>query len=533
MIRTLAAVVAVALLAGCPGPDSQGGGTVGTTPGLKTFVFGRGQESVTLDPANATDGESVKVIVNVFDTLVRYAEGSTQVEPCLATSWDVSEDRLTWTFTLREGATFHDGTPVDAEAVVFTMERQRDPAHEFHQGEFVYWKDQFGAVEKVEAPDAKTVVFRLSEPFVPFLQNLAMFSASIVSPAQFKQLKQAGGGEEAFTNAPVGSGPFKFKEWRRNEALILEAYDDYWGGRPKLDEVIFRAIPDNSSRLQLLKKGELHGMDGINPADVGALEEEAEIELHTLRPGSNTAYLAFNNLKPPFDDARVRRACALALNLDKIASSLYYGLAVPAKNLLPPTIRGHNDALPARPQDREGAKKLLAEAGFPDGFETTVWTMTNPRPYMPQPSKTAQYVKNALAQIGVKAEVVTKEWSSYLEEVEKAEHDMAFMGWSSDNGDADNFLYVLLSKDSTEVGSASNISFYRSDAVTELLVKARQEFDLAKRDALYQEAQALIYEDTPMIPLVHNALVIAMRKSVKGFKIHPLNELRFHKVDLE
>ncbi|MEZ6186948.1 MAG: ABC transporter substrate-binding protein [Planctomycetota bacterium] len=533
----LTAAAAALLLVGCPAPDGAGSGGSGPvgTPGLKTLVFGRGQESVTLDPANATDGESVKVIVNVFDTLVRYAEGSTQVEPSLAEKWDVSEDRLTWTFTLREGATFHDGSPVDAEAVVFSMERQRDPEHPFHQGEFVYWNDQFGAVRSVEASDPRTVVFQLSEPFVPFLQNLAMFSASIVCPSEFTRLQEAGTKDvgAAFAIAPVGSGPFKFKEWRPSEALILEAFDAYWGGRPKLDEVIFRAIGDNNSRLQLLKKGELHGMDGINPADVQGLEQEDSIELHLLKPGSNTAYLAFNNLKEPFTDPRVRRACAMALNLEKVASSLYYGLAVPAKNLLPPTIRGYNDALPAREQDKEGAKKLLAEAGFPDGFESTVWVFTNPRPYMPQPSKTAQYVKNALAQIGVKVEVVTKEWASYLEEVEKAEHDMAFMGWSSDNGDPDNFLYVLLSKHSTKEGSASNISFYRSDMVTTLLEDARKEFDPAQRDALYQKAQAQIYEDVPMVPLVHNVFVVAMRKEVKGFTMHPLNELRFHKVDLE
>lgn len=530
MTRSLLAIAAVALLAGCPpGPDAQktGGGT-GTT-GLKTLTFGRGSDSKTLDPALATDGESVKVIVNLFDTLVRYSEGSTDIEPCLAETWETSKDGLTWTFTLREGVTFHDGTPLDAEAVVFTMERQRDSEHPFHKGSFVYWKDQFGAVQKVEAKDPRTVVFTLSEPFVPFLKNLAMFSASIVSPTQFEKLA----GKSEFTKAPVGSGPFKFKEWREGELITLEAYDDYWGGRPKLDEVRFKTVPDNNSRQNELLKGGIQGADGIAPADVAGLEKNESIQLHTLSPGSNTAYLAFNNTKKPFTDVRVRRACAMALNLENIAQKQYYGLAVPAKNLLPPTIAGHNDDLPARTQDREGAKKLLAEAGFPDGLETTVWVFTNPRPYMPEPAKTAQYVKSALTQIGVKVTVVTKEWNSYLDEVEKAEHDMAFMGWSSDNGDPDNFLYVLLGKFSTEIGSASNISFYKSDEVTDLLVKARQELDAEKRLDLYRQVQAKVYEDVPMVPLVHNKTVVALHKGVTGFKMHPLNELRFHKVDIE
>jgi peptide/nickel transport system substrate-binding protein len=487
---------------------------------------------VTLDPADATDGESVKAIESLFDTLVRYKTGSTEVEPSLATEWTVSDDHLTWTFTLREGVTFHDGTPVNAEAVAFSFQRQLDPEHDFHDGEFVYWHDQFSFVKSVEAQGDKTVVFTLDKPFVPFLTNLAMFTASIVSPAQFKKLKEAGDEGATFKNKPVGSGPFKLKEWRRGEAIVLEAFDDHWRGRPQLDQVVLRKIADNNSRASLLQKGDLHGMDGINPADVSVLDEDANVSV-VQQPGMNVAYMSFNNLKAPFDDARVRRACAMALDLERVAQRLYYGLAVPAKNPLPPTLQGYNDELAARTQDVEAAKKLLAEAGHPDGFETTLWTMTNPRPYMPQPDKLATYVKNSLKSIGVTVTIVQKEWASYLEEVQNAEHDMCFLGWIGDNGDPDNFLYVLLDKENTEVGKASNYSFYRSEPVHELLTAARVEFDAAKRADLYKQAQALIYEDVPLVPLVHNAQVVAIRANVQGFQLQPTGLLRFADMSVE
>lgn len=528
MIRR-AVVLALPLLvcAGCPDQGSGGGGSSGGAKG--TLTWGSGADPVTLDPADATDGESVKPIANLFDTLVRYKEGTTEVEPCLATAWTVSDDKLTWTFTLREGVEFHDGTACDAAAVAFSFERQRDPQHPFHQGEFVYWHDQFSVVQKVEATDAKTVVFRLERPFVPFLANLAMFTASIVSPAQFEALK---GKEPGFAALPVGTGPFKLKEWRRGEALVLEAFDGYWGGRPKLDRLVFRTVPDNTSRVKLLQKGDLDAVDGLNPADVVELQSSPGVKV-VREPGMNTAYLALNNLKAPFDDQRVREAVALALDLGTVSDKLYEGLAIPAANLLPPMIPGWNGELQPRAQDRERAKQLLAAAGHPDGLETRLWTMTNPRPYMPQPDKVAQYVKGALQQVGIKVTIVPQEWASYLQEIQKGEHEMCFMGWIGDNGDADNFLYVLLDKENTTPGSASNYAFYRSDEVHELLVGARSEFDLEKRAGMYRQAQELIHRDVPIVPLVHNENKVALRERVHGFRLHPTGLLRFHGVTAE
>jgi peptide/nickel transport system substrate-binding protein len=489
-----------------------------------TLAYGRGQDSVSLDPADITDGESVKVTENIFQGLVAYKPGSTEVEPCLATGWKVSEDRRSWTFTLRQGVKFHDGTALDADAVVFSCERQRDPEHPFHHGEFVYWTDQFSFVEKVEKTGPLEVKFTLSTPFVPFLSNLAMFTASIISPAHAAKV-----GKEGLAASPVGTGPFKLVEWRRKDGVIvLEAFDGCWSGRPPLDRVVFRAVADNTSRLQLLKKGELQGMDGLNPTDVKAAQQDEQLRL-LGQPGMNVAYLAINCQKKPFDDPRVRKAVALALDLERIAGKIYHGLATPAKNPLPPTLWGHADEVPPRKADREAAKKLLAEAGQ-SSLTTELWTMTNPRPYMPQPDKVALYIKAALQQVGVTVTIVPKEWASYLEEIQKGEHPMCLMGWTGDNGDPDNFLYVLLSKASTTPGKASNYSFYRSDPVSELFDLARVEPDQSKRAALYRLAQVQIAEDVPMIPLVHSTQTAAFRKDVRGFRLHPTGVLDFSKV---
>lgn len=554
-VRALLPLVACALLAGCPDPkdgpkadpapvgtaSTPGSGTEGgedviaaagfsdATPSDGapkqggTLVWGRGADAVSLDPADVTDGESVKAVEALFDTLVRYKQGSTEVEPALATSWEMSDDRKTWTFTLREGVKFHDGTALDADAVVFSFERQRDPGHPFHQGEFVYWQDQFSFVTKVEKKDARTVVFSLDRPFVPFLTNLAMFTASIVSPAAFEKARAAG---ETFSSAPVGTGPFKLVEWRHGDAIVLEAFEGHWGGRPNLDRLVLRTIPDNNSRFMLLQKGDLHGMDGLNLADVKVAVAAKDVTV-LAQPGMNVAYMAFNTQKKPFDDPRVRQACALALDLERVAARIYYGLATPAANPLPPMLFGHNDALKARRPDREAAKRLLAEAGHPDGFKTTLWTMTNPRPYLPQPDKMAQYVKSALGQIGVDVTIVPKEWASYLEEVQKAEHDICFMGWIGDTGDPDNFLYVLLDRDNARVGSASNYSFYVDETVHDLLGRARVEADRDARAKLYHQAQQKIFDDVPMVPLAHTTQVSAVRANVRSFRLHPTGVLDF------
>lgn len=483
-----------------------------------TLIFGRQGDSVSLDPANVTDGESLRVTRQVYDALLDYSEKDTSIRPALATSWENSADGLTWTFKLRKNVKFHDGTPFNAEAVKFNFDRWRDKSNPYHQGEFEYWVGMFGGfpgvVKSVDVVDEYTVKFVLERPVAPFLANLAMSPFSIASPTAIKKY-----GEE-YGNHPVGTGPFKFVRWDRGDKIVLEANKDYWDGKPYLDKVIFRTIPENSARLMELQSGSIDLIDGVNPDDVALAKADKNLQIF-LRPSFNIGYLAMNMEKKPFDNVKVRQAVAMAINKAGIVKAFYAGLAEPAKNPMPPSLWGYNNKVKDWPYDPAKAKKLLAEAGFPNGFSTTLWAMPVARPYMPQPQKIGEAIQADLAKIGIKATITSFDWGTYLDKTSNGEHDMALLGWTGDNGDPDNFLYVLLDKDNAVKPNANNISFYRSEQVHKLLIEAQTVADMKKRTALYEKAQEIIHNDVPMVTLVHSTPPLAGRKYVKGFIPHP------------
>lgn len=493
-------------------------------PGETTLVWARGKDSIKLDPADITDGESAKVTTQIFDTLVQYKDGSTEVEPGLALSWETSHDGLAWTFTLRDGVLFHDGTPCDAEAVAFSFRRQMDPAHPAHTGDFVYWRDMFGDVAAVDAPDARTVRFTLKQPYTPFLSNLAMFSAGIVSPAAFEKH-----GKE-FARNPVGTGPFVFRKWERDARIELVANDRHWNGRPTIDRLVIQVVPDNTARYLLLADGKVHLMDGLSPQHVEAVRKDVRLALHAA-PGMNVAYLAMNNAAPPFDDARVRRALAYALDLAGIARGLYLGMAEPAANPIPPTVWGHHAGLSPRARDPDAARRLLADAGVPTGTRIALSAFSNPRPYMPEPSKVATAIRSALKEIGLDCTVEMRDWAEHLAHVQSGRHQICLLGWSGDNGDPDNFLYVLLDRENA-APPASNVSFYRSEPVHDLLVAARREAALEARAALYRKAQEAIHADCPLVPLVHASQLMASTARLSGFALHPAGLVRLARAAL-
>ncbi|MGE5507854.1 MAG: ABC transporter substrate-binding protein [Chitinophagales bacterium] len=512
-------VAVLVLVMGVPAFAAKTGGTL---------VYGRGGDSKSLDPANVTDGESLKVTRQIFDGLVQFSAQDTSVKPALATSWETSKDGLIWTFHLRKGVKFHDGTPFNAEAVKFNFDRWRLKDNPYHKGgSFDYWESMFGGfpgvVKDVKVVDDATVQFTLARPQAPFLANLAMQSFAIASPeAVKKHIDDLG-------NHPVGTGPFKFVRWDHGDKVTLEANKEYWGGRPYLDRLIYRSIPDNSARLMELQAGNIDIMDGMNPDDVKLVKADKNLQL-VLRPSFNVGYLAMNFDKKPFDNLKVRLAIQKAINKQAIVDAFFAGLAKPAKNPMPTSLWGYNDTIKDYGYDPAGAKKLLAEAGFPNGFETTLWAMPVPRPYMPQPQKIAEAIQADLAKIGVKAKIVSYDWATYLDKTMNGEHDMALLGWTGDNGDPDNFLYVLLDKDSAVKPGANNISFYRSDALHDVLIKAQVSSDQKERIALYKKAQVIIHNDAPMVTLVHSTPPIGLKKLVQGYIPHPTESESFLKV---
>ena len=518
---TVAALILASAGCGEPAPSAPPAAGGGSTANAPTLVFGRGDDSKSLDPAVVDDGESAKVITNIFDTLVTFKPGTVEHQPGLASSWSMSPDGLVWTFTLRP-AKFHDGTVVDADAVVFSFERQRDKNHPAHTDACAYWEAFFGDVDSVRAVDGKTVEIRLKQTFAPFESTMTLFSMSIVSPTAWK----SEGIDPAtkkyryrFGEKPVGSGPFKFVRWTRGDTIVLERNNDWWGGAPKLGKLVFKQIKDNAQRLLALEAGQLDLMDGLNAQDAPRVKANAAMALDT-QPGLNIAYLAFNVTKPPFDDPRVRQAVALAIDKHTLIRTAYDGLGEVAVNPMPQSLPYASKA-PDRTLDRDRAKKLLAEAGHADGLSFKLNTMDNPRAYIPRPKDVAIQIQQDLAAIGVKVEIETLEWTRHREDVSNARHQACLLGWMADFDDADNFLYVLLDKTNAEIGSALNAAFYTDETVHEWLTAARRSADPVERERLYGLAQAKILVDAPMVPLVTMPEMRGRSKKVIGYHIYP------------
>jgi len=363
----------------------------------------------------------------------------------------------------------------------------------------------------------------LSKKSAPFLSNLAMAPFAIASPQAIKKH-----GEDYFKH-PVGTGPFKLEEWKKGDRVILTRNNDYWGGKPYLEKIVFRTIPDNTARFMELQSKTIDMMTGVNPNSVPQVKDSAALKL-SLRPSMNVGYLAMNFMKEPFDNKLVRKAVNHAINKEEIIKAFYAGLAKPAKNPLPPAIWGYNEDVDKYEYNPEKAKELLAEAGYPDGFETTLWAMPNPRPYMPQPKKIAQAMQSHLKKVGIDAKIKSYDWGTYLDKTENGEHDMALLGWTGDNGDPDNFLYVLLDKDNAKKGSAGNIAFYKSDKLHELLIDAQKTLDKKKRTEIYKEAQEVIHDDAPWVPMAHSTPPIALKKEIMNYKPSPLGIEKLDKV---
>ena len=512
-----------------PNPDVNGDGTVnvldlvlvanvmGQTATESTLIFGRGGDSITLDPAHIEDGESAKVCDMIYDTLIQYREDTTDLEPALAESWTRSPDGLIWTFHLRQGVQFHDGTPLTADAVVFSLSRPLVLFRNFHE-EFI---------SEIIALDPFTVQIQLKTPYAPFISTLAGTSFSIVSPAAVRTL-----GEN-----PIGTGPFKFVQWDRDDQIVLSANDTHWAGKPALNRLIFRSIPDNAMRLAELQAGNLHVMEFPNPDEIPLIQGNPQLAL-LMQPSLNIGYVAMNMEKQPFDNLKVRLAINHAINKAEIIERLYRGLAIPAKNPIPPTLWSYDHSIEDYAYDPALAKQLLAEAGYPDGFETTLWALPVPRPYIPDGMAMAIAIQSDLQNVGINTNIVTYDWATYLEKTANGEHDMAMLGWIADVADPDNFLYTLLSIPNAEKPGAYNISFYRNEELQRILEIARMTTDedirkaelrsggrITDRDVrieLYQQAQAIVHRDAPWVPLAHAQRILVINRDVKNLKLSPL-----------
>lgn len=515
LIRTLVILAAAALaFAGCNKRDA-GAPT--------TFIFAHGSDVQKLDPADIDDGESVNTIAQIMEGLVRFRSGTFEIEPSLAESWTIAPDGLTYTFKLREGVRFHDGTPLDAEAARYSFARQMDPKHPAHlpEANFQYWNYLYQDVAAVEAVDARTLVFRLSKPNASLLASLAIFPAWLVSP---NALATYGAD---FQRHPVGTGPYKFVSWTPNQALVLERNTDYWdkSSPPQFERIVMKVVPENTVRLLELRAGNVHGIDGLQPAELKALRGDPALRVHA-EPGMNVGYLAWNMDNPKFAEAEVRKAFAMAINLEELQQVALDGAGTIARLPMPPGFLGDSGQERAVRYDPDEARRILAKYADRWKEPVTLHVMSAPRPYLPEPVKGASLIRAALERVGVRVEIVAKDFKTHLDITRDGTFEMAILGWVGDNGDTDNFLSIFFGSWAAVKGAATNISFYKNADMDRLLLAARAEVDTAKRAELYRQVLELWRRDLPIFPFLHGDNIAVVRREVTGFKLQGTGELR-------
>ncbi len=492
----------------------------------ETLVVARGNDANSLDPAESTSFEAIKVADWTFDGLVRFDGNSHEIVPALAESWSISDDGLVWTFNLRKDVSFHDGTPLNADAVVFSLERQRDKEHPYHCSDCRRWTAKFASIEKTSAVDEHTVEIRLSEPAPALLVNLAFYIGYIVSPTAVTS------DPEGFRSNPVGTGPFKFVRWERDNFLEYEANADYYLGPPKVDRLVVRVIPNNDVRLLALKKGEVHLIYGVPFPQFDEVDNDPELTLHQSST-LGISFVAINTEKPPFDDVRVRRAVNHAINKDRIFQTVFFGRGDVANQVIPPNWWGHSPDATVYEYDLEKAKALMAEAGQADGFETTLTSWTNPRPYLPAPRDAVSLIKTDLAQIGIEVEVETMNWSTFRESRGKGDYGMTMGGWISGTLDPDGIIYALFHSRYIREKDALNWGRYRDEDLDRALETARGIYDQEERDPLYREAADRITDAATSIFLAHPITAIATRANLKNVFIHDSNWVPLHEAAFE
>lgn len=485
------------------------------------LVIATQSDAVSLDPHLTNDTASANVRINIYDTLVVQDENM-QNQPGLAESWK-QLDATTWEFKLRKNVKFHDGTPFNAEVVKANIERILDPKIA-SSVQFLY-----NMIKEVEVKDDYTVLFKTEYPFAPLPAHFAHPGGQMISKKQIEEDYAAiekGEKPGSVINAnPIGTGPFKFKEWKSGESIKLVKNDDYWGEPAKLASVTFKVVPEDLTRISELNTGDAHISTPLSPSDLEQVDNTDG--LHTQRTKSSSlSYIGFNMSKKPFDDVRVRQAISMAINKEEIINGIYNGVGIQAKGPLAPGIFGYDENIKGLEYNVEKAKELLAEAGYPNGFSTTIWTNDDR-----QRVDTATNVQSQLAKIGIKAEVKTLEWGAMLEQTAKGEHEMMVFGWTTVTGDADNGLFPLFHSDN--LGAQGNRTFTKDKELDTYLSEARKTSDPEKRQEYYSKAQQKLVELAPFVYLLHQEHLLGVRDEVKGLKQLPTQLLQLKDVYIE
>jgi peptide/nickel transport system substrate-binding protein len=491
-----------------------------TPPGV--LIVGQIAEPQALDPAAVTAVNDFRILMNMYDGLVRYRSGTLEVEPALATDWSISDDGTVYTFTLRDGVSFHDGSAFDAEAVVFNFERMLNEDHPYYDTGPFPLSFFFSAVEDVTAQDDMTVQFTLNAPYAPFLSNLAYPTGLIVSPAAVMEH-----GAE-FGRNPSGTGPFEFGEWRSNEAVVVTANSDYWDGAPELEAVVFRPITDANTRTAEMLAGGIDLMVEVPPVALSEFQNDA-YQL-SEQAGPHVWFLILNALEGPFADVRVRQAANYAVNKEALVNDVLEGTAQVAAGPTPPAFAwAYNDDLEPYPYDPDRARALLADAGV-EAPEITFY-VTEGGSGMLDPVAMGTAIQADLEAVGFDVTIETYEWNTFLGRVNpglEGEADMAQMAWMTN--DPDTLPYLALRTEAWPDQGGFNSGYYSNPAVDALLEEARTSTDQDRRAELYREMQVIVQEDAPWVFVANWSQNAVTNDRVENFRLEPSFFLLLHDV---
>jgi len=484
-----------------------------------TVYYAAGADPDRLDPANAESNPSEAVNRMMYENLVKF-DPKLKIVPGLAAKWEQSKDGMSWTFFLRKGVKFHDGTPFNAEAVKVFIERMIGPEKPSRAGLYTPF------VNTVDIIDEYTVKINLKAPFAFFLNNLAHSASGIVSPTALKTL-----GKDIARKA-VGTGPFKFVEWVHGDHLTMVRNDDYWDGKPYLDKIIVKTVKEDSARVMMLQSGDAQLIVRIPPEDIARLEKDPKIKLdstETLR----VLYIGINCNKKPFTDVRVRQALNYAVDRESIVKNIYQGRALVSSNIVAPLTTGYF-ATRGYSYDPERAKKLLAEAGYPNGFKAKLWS---PQGRYPKDFEMAQAIQQQLKKVGIDCTLDTMEWAAYLAATRKPpeenESELFLLGWAPSSAEARWILYPLFTTEQW-VPKGNNRSFYSNKEFDEMVTKFTKATSKAEMDKYLKEAQELLVKEAPSIFILVTKETIGYSSKLKGVINSPLELTYFdHKTYLE
>ncbi|MFO8060981.1 MAG: ABC transporter substrate-binding protein [Bacillota bacterium] len=493
LILTMTLVMAVAAW-GCspageegepePGGEARAGGEI---------IVGNNADVDTLDPGQYTDLYSGRVISQIFETLLTM-DFDGEFGPGLAEDWDIQEGGAVWVFNLREGVKFHDGTEMTAEDVKFTLDRLKDEDYGSPR------RADFAVIEEMTVVDDYTLEVVLQEPNMVFMTDL--LSGHVVPKHYVEEV-----GDAEFASAPIGTGPFAFVEYRVDDYTELEAFDDYWGGRPSLDGLTFRPIPEVSTRIVELETGGIHVMGEVPGEELDRLAEEPGIEVATVT-GTNWRVLAMNTEREPFDDPNVRKAIAHAIDKQRIIDTVYPGTSIPAQGPIPPTSWAYDPDFEGRNFDLDRAREYLAESNHPDGFEATLMVSEGEEIH-----REAPLIQRMLTELDIEIDIQSLEWGTFLERLTTQDYDMLRVGWTT-NVEPDSLLYNTFHSSSEQF----NMFGYNNARVDELLDRGRVEADIDKRTDIYREVQEILVEDVPGVFIYHDERVLAYRDNVQDLK---------------